>query len=182
MSTHETSTITVRHAEPTDAAALHVVAGETFALACPPGTQQPDIDAFIAEHLSEEKFRLYLADPDRALLIAEVNGVVAGYTMLVFGEPQDPDVAKAITVRPTAELSKCYVLSTQHGHGVASHLIAQSVEMAHQRGAVAVWLGVNQQNERANRFYEKNGFTRVGEKRFLVGSEWHEDFVRERVL
>lgn len=175
-------TITVRPAGSADAAALNAVAAATFALACPPGTTPEDIDAFIAEQLSEERFTDYLADADRVLLIAEVQGEPVGYTMLVFGEPQDPDVATALSARPTVELSKCYVLSTQHGNGVASHLIAASVGVASGRGAAAVWLGVNQLNDRANRFYEKHGFRKVGTKRFRVGVQWHEDFVRERRL
>jgi diamine N-acetyltransferase len=178
----EPDTIIVRPATGADAAALHLVAAATFALACPPGSMQQDIDAFITEHLSEERFAAYLADSDRVLLLAEVQDEPVGYTMLVFGEPQDPDVAAVLSVRPTVELSKCYVLSTQHGSGVASHLIAASVDVAHDRGAAAVWLGVNQLNERANRFYEKNSFRQVGTKRFLVGSQWHDDFVRERTL
>ena len=175
-------TITVRPAAAPDAAALHTVAAATFALACPPGTTQEDIDAFIAEHLSEERFTAYLIDGDRVLLLAEVQNVPVGYTMLVFGEPQDPDVAAALSGRPTVELSKCYVLPTQHGSGVASHLIAASVEVAHDRAAAGVWLGVNQLNARANRFYEKNSFRQVGTKRFRVGGQWHDDFVRERTL
>lgn len=178
----EPDTITVRPATVQDAAALHAVAAATFALACPPGTTQQDIDAFIAEHLSEDRFSAYLADDSRVLLLAEVANEPVGYTMLVFGEPQDPDVAAVLSARPTVELSKCYVLSTRHGGGVASHLIAASVDVAHDRGAAGVWLGVNQLNERANRFYEKNSFKRVGTKRFRVGAQWHEDFVRERTL
>ncbi|MEO6997186.1 MAG: GNAT family N-acetyltransferase, partial [Terracoccus sp.] len=45
-----------------------------------------------------------------------------------------------------------------------------------------VWLGVNQQNERAQRFYAKSGFTVVGTKRFLVGDRYEDDFVMERPL
>ena len=41
---------------------------------------------------------------------------------------------------------------------------------------------MNQQNERANRFYAKAGFERVGTKRFLVGDRYEDDFVRERRL
>ena len=52
---------------------------------------------------------------------------------------------------------------------------------ATERGLAAVWLGVNQFNPRANRFYEKNGFARVGTKKFLVNGKWEDDFVRERV-
>ncbi|MEP6478552.1 MAG: GNAT family N-acetyltransferase, partial [Rhodoglobus sp.] len=41
-----------------------------------------------------------------------------------------------------------------------------------------VWLGVNQFNARANRFYEKSGFAIVGTKKFLVGEKYEDDFVR----
>jgi diamine N-acetyltransferase len=172
--------LVVRIAGPADAGALAAVAGATFALACPPGTEQQDIDDFIASNLSRQSFDDYLADPERVLLLAELGGRAAGYTMLVFGEPADADVAAAITLRPTAELSKCYVLPELHGGGIASALIERSVAEASARGAVGVWLGVNQHNARANRFYEKSGFPIVGTKRFRVGAELHDDYVRER--
>jgi ribosomal protein S18 acetylase RimI-like enzyme len=170
----------VRIAGAADAGALAEVAGATFALACPPGTKQSDIDEFISVNLSRTSFESYLADPQRVLLLAEQDGRPVGYTMLVLGEPADPDVAAAITLRPTIELSKCYVLPTHHGGGIASALIERSVEEATAHGAAGVWLGVNQHNARANRFYEKSGFGIVGTKRFRVGAEWHDDFVRER--
>ena len=164
-----------------DAALLHELAAATFGLACPPGTTQPAIDDFVATVLSETSFAGYLADPARVLLIAEADGVPAGYTMLVFGEPTDPDVVAAITVHPTVELSKVYVALGHHGAGIGPALMSASLDMAGER-ASAVWLGVNQHNARANRFYEKNGFVIVGTKRFLVGGKLEDDFVRERVL
>jgi ribosomal protein S18 acetylase RimI-like enzyme len=48
-------------------------------------------------------------------------------------------------------------------------------------GAAAVWLGVNQENSRAIRFYEKSGFRKVGTKTFLLGSRIEHDFVMERI-
>lgn len=116
------------------------------------------------------------------LFLAEVDGLAAGYTMLVVDEPSDADVAAALTVRPTAELSKCYVSPGHHGAGVASALMTRTLEAAAERGAAAVWLGVNEENAKAQRFYEKSGFVRVGRKRFLVGDRWEHDFVMERVL
>lgn len=180
----------IRRAGPDDAALLARVAAETFPLACPPHTLPESIAAFIAENLSEESFEGYLADPDRALFIAEAEPEsgplaqsltsveAAGYTMVMFGEPADPDVAAAVTVRPTAELSKVYVREGFHGAGLAARLVAVSVEAARSRGASSVWLGVNQLNARANRFYEKQGFALVGTKRFLVGERYEDDFVR----
>ena len=169
----------IRPATPNDAAALHAVARETFPLACPPGSAPGAIAEFIDEHLSEQRFADYLADPQRALLIADD---FAGYAMLVYGEPPDADVAAVIAARPTVELSKLYVLPAQHGAGVAAALVEAAIVSARERGAAGMWLGVNQLNARANAFYEKHGFAVVGEKTFLVGGELHDDFARERVF
>jgi ribosomal protein S18 acetylase RimI-like enzyme len=49
-------------------------------------------------------------------------------------------------------------------------------------GAVSVWLGVNQQNVRANRFYEKQGFVLRGTRFFQVGDSTEADYVRELPL
>ncbi|GAB3605235.1 GNAT family N-acetyltransferase [Conyzicola nivalis] len=175
-------TVTVRIAGPDDAALLHRLAAATFALACPPGTTDEAVADFVATNLSEAKFAGYLADPARDLLIVDADGVATGYTMLVAEEPYDADVAQVVTLRPTVELSKFYMLATAHGTGASAVLMQHSVDVARARGAASVWLGVNQLNARANRFYEKNGFERVGTKQFLVGGKLEDDFVRERTL
>lgn len=169
----------IRPALPSDATELHDLAAATFPLACPPGTSDEAVAAFVTEHLSIERFQEYLSDPERELFVAED---FAGYTMLVYGEPYDPDVAEALTARPTVELSKVYVLPGHQGSGVAAALIEASLQAARERGAAGAWLGVNQQNARANAFYEKSGFGVVGTKTFMVGDERHDDFTRERLL
>ena len=173
---------TVRRAEASDAAALAAVAAVTFPLACPPHTTDEAKAAFIAGNLTETHFAGYLADPSRVLLLAETDGIPAGYSMLVFAEPADPDVAAAITTRPTVELSKFYVMPEHHGGVVSAPLMTASLDAARAREVGAVWLGVNEENERANRFYEKNGFAVVGRKKFLVGTRYEDDYVRERLL
>ena len=173
---------TVRRAAAPDAAALAAVAAVTFPLACPPHTTDDAKAAFIAGNLTETHFAGYLADPARALLLAETDGVAAGYTMLVFGEPKDPDVAAAVTTRPTVELSKFYVMPEHHGGVVSTPLMEATLAAARERGVAAVWLGVNEENERANRFYDKHGFAIVGRKKFLVGTRYEDDFVREHLL
>ncbi|WP_025158057.1 GNAT family N-acetyltransferase [Leifsonia aquatica] len=174
-------TATIRPARPGDAAALAAVAAVTFPLACPPHTTPEAKADFIATVLSPERFAEYVADPSRILLIAEdETGAAIGYTMVVLGEPADDDVRQAISVRPTAELSKCYVLPGHHGEGVAARLMTASVQAAADAGADGMWLGVNEENARAQRFYAKHGFERVGSKRFLVGERWEDDWVMER--
>ncbi|MEO8528947.1 MAG: GNAT family N-acetyltransferase [Pseudolysinimonas sp.] len=172
----------MRQASAADSAALAVVAAATFPLACPPHTTDEAKASFIAANLMPSHFDGYLADPARELYLAEVEGEPVGYTMLVVGEPQDPDVVAAITLRPAAELSKCYVMPGHHGAGIAGALMSATLNAASACGAAGIWLGVNEENERAQAFYEKSGFAKVGRKRFLVGERWENDYVMERSL
>jgi GNAT superfamily N-acetyltransferase len=175
--------VTIRRAVPADAPALAVVAAATFPLACPPHTTDEAKAAFIRTVLSEQRFGEYLADPTRVLLVDDDGvGHLRGYTMLVFGEPTDTDAAAAITIRPTVELSKCYVLPSQQGYGTSGTLMAASLDVATEWGAQGIWLGVNEENARAIRFYEKSGFAKVGRKSFRVGDRDESDFVLERSL
>lgn len=174
--------ISTRRATAADAAELHDVAARTFGLACPPGTLQSDIDAFIRQHLSRESFAGYLADDRRILLLAESDGKPVGYAMLVAGPIADPDVRAVVDEASSIELSKFYVLADNHGSGAATALMTATLAAAAATGAASCWLGVNQLNVRAAKFYDKHGFTVRGTKRFLVGDEWHDDHVRLRPL
>ena len=175
----QTAGATIRLAVPADAAALADVAAATFPLACPPSTTPEAVAAFVAANLSEERFRAYLADPSRILFVDDAGDRLDGYAMLALGEPRDPDVAAAVRIRPTGELSKLYVRPERHGSGTGADLLAATLDAA--RPAVAgVWLGTNQGNARALRFYAKQGFEQVGTRRFLVGTSLEADFVLER--
>ena len=174
--------ITTRRAGSHDADLLHDLAARTFGLACPPGTVQSDIDAFIALHLSRERFAGYLDDPGRILLIVADDEVPLGYSMLVREPITDPDVAAVVNDATSIELSKFYLLPERHGSGAAAALMAATLDEAARTGAKSCWLGVNQRNVRAGRFYTKQGFEVIGEKRFRVGEELHDDYVRVRPL
>jgi diamine N-acetyltransferase len=177
MTTH------VRTATPADVPALAALAARTFPLACPPGSTAADQSAFIDAHLSPDRFAGYVSDAGRVVLVAsDGRPELIGYTMLVAGEPADLEVQAALRVRPTIELSKCYVDAGHHGAGVSHALMSASLDAARATGAAAVWLGVNQLNARAQAFYVRNGFERVGVKHFVVGTRVEDDFVYERAL
>jgi ribosomal protein S18 acetylase RimI-like enzyme len=172
--------VNIRRATPADVHALSVVAAATFPLACPPGTNAENISSFLEENLSVKSFGTYLSAPDHRLWLCEADYLVVGYAMSVHAPPGDPDIAHAVTRQPCVELSKIYVDSAQHGGGVAVALLAAVLQEAQDAGAQSMWLGVNKNNARANRFYEKNGFTVVGTRSFRVGDSLEEDFVREK--
>ncbi|TCJ94931.1 GNAT family N-acetyltransferase [Nocardia alba] len=176
------SSVVVDRAGLWDAEALSDVAAATFPLACPPEATAGDIEIFLEQMLSGERFGEYLSDPARTVLKAVEGDEIVGYAMLVAGRPSDPDVAAQVSAGEVVELSKMYVLPGHHGSGVAAALMEAAVDTARDAGAETVWLGVNQANERARKFYAKHGFRQVGTKTFVVGSQLHSDFVFERAL
>jgi ribosomal protein S18 acetylase RimI-like enzyme len=158
------------------------VAARTFPLACPPSTGPDDVAAFIAENLSQTRFSDYLADPGRVVLTARADGPILGYAMLIRGVIDDGDVQRAVPLRPAVELSKMYVLPDVHGAGVSAALMSAALDEARTLGAACVWLGVNQENQRAQRFYAKHGFVTSGTKTFRLGAGVENDYVMVRPL
>ncbi len=178
--------IQITPATDADLPGLADVAARTFPLACPPSATADNVASFVATNLSEARFADYLADPDRAVLVGREDGTlvgrVIGYTMLVRGVADDADVQSAVTDRPAVELSKMYVTPDAHGSGASADLMAAALDQARALGAVSVWLGVNQQNQRAQRFYAKHGFEVSGTKTFQLGDGIEHDYVMVRRL
>lgn len=175
-------TIEVTDATDADLDELAAVAALTFPLACPESVTADNIAAFIHENLSAPRFADYLADPARSVLVARDDARMLGYAMLIRGVPDDDDVQRAVTARPAVEVSKIYVLPSSHGAGVATALMSSALHRARDCGAACVWLGVNQQNRRAQRFYAKQGFAIAGTKTFRLGAGVEQDFVMVRRL
>lgn len=174
--------VQVSAATTADIEAVADVASRTFPLACPPSTTADNIAAFIAANLTAEKFSGYLADPDRVVLVARQADTIVGYAMLIRGLPDDPDVTQAVTTLPTMELSKIYVLPSSHGGAVSAALMTAALEHAADTGTQSMWLGVNEENKRAQRFYAKHGFAIAGTKSFRLGAGVEHDFVLTRTL
>lgn len=175
-------THTIRKTTTDDAGALAGLAAVTFPLACPPSSSPEDIAAHLANTLSEAHFRGYLTDPEVTILVIDADAGLRGYSLLINRRTQDPDVEGALTLRPSIELSKCYVHPEHHGLGAAAELMQASLQAATALGAAGIWLGVNSRNARAVRFYEKSGFRKVGSKSFRLGTTVEHDFVMERAV
>jgi ribosomal protein S18 acetylase RimI-like enzyme len=172
----------VAAADASDVDELADVAALTFPLACPPSATPQNIMGFIDANLSSKSFAEYLADPDRVVLAAYDGGRIVGYCMLIRSAPHDPDVQKAVKTLPAVELSKMYVLPESHGVGVSAALMTAALDHASKLGAKSVWLGVNEENRRAQRFYAKHGFKINGTKTFRLGDGIEHDYVMLRSL
>ena len=75
------------------------------------------------------------------------------------------------------EIRRIYVDAHMYGSGLARALMAAAMRDVRDGGGDVAWLGTNQGNERAIRFYVKCGFSIVGERTFTVGGSIEDDYV-----
>jgi ribosomal protein S18 acetylase RimI-like enzyme len=176
----ERVTLEITSATAAELPELADVAAATFPLACPPSVSPQNVAAFIDENLTQSHFAGYLTDPNRLILVARRDGRMIGYAMLVRGVGDDDSVQRAVTLRPAVEISKMYVLPDNHGGAVSAALMTEALNRAPDLDAKSIWLGVNQNNHRAQRFYTKHGFTINGTKTFRLGTRIESDYVMVR--
>lgn len=175
--------LAIRLARSADASDLAALAALTFPLACPPELTHDDIAAFIEADLKPSDFRHYIAAPDNIVLLArDANNDPLGYVLALPGYGADPEASAGVRGSHPLYLSKVYAAPRAHGTGLSQRLLDTLVDAAIARGHDSLWLGTNSQNVRARRFYEKQGFTVVGARTFIVGGQRCRDVVYERVL
>lgn len=124
-----------------------------------------------------------VADLRGAVEFEGVREQILGYSLIFGGTDGMPDDTYSVRHNPSVYLSKFYVDPAAHGGGIAQTLMREVREVARtQLLGRSLWLAVNHENSRAQRFYEKNGFERVGTKKMQVGEQTFADFVYETSL
>ncbi|MEX3632759.1 GNAT family N-acetyltransferase [Rothia sp. LK2492] len=165
---------TLRAATPADAAALSVFAGENFPDAAPAVVPREAVEAFIAENLTEEVLGQAITSGVYTVnLVLDTEGQILAYSAIDTVQPQPIEVAGN-----AAYLSKFYVGADARGVGISGMLMGQLVEDAQSAGYDGIHLGTHQENYRAQAFYEKMGFIKVGIRTFeLTTGVLGQDFI-----
>lgn len=163
----------IRRAAIVDAGALADLAREVFPLACPRWMDAETVARHIDASLSAAHFAADLSNPAMSIWVAEdAARTLIGYVMTVAGEaPEGWDAAS------TLEIRRIYLAAGWHGSGVGRDLMARAVEFARDGAYAAVWLGTSRENDRAIRFYLRQGFRIVGERTFMVADVPNRDHV-----
>ncbi|HEX3299617.1 MAG TPA: GNAT family N-acetyltransferase [Actinomycetota bacterium] len=117
-----------------------------------PGVPLRDTDAWWA--VRSERYRAWLAEPDTFLLVAEDDGVAAGYALVTFRERDDSNA----TGDRFAELQSLAVTPDRRGEGLGTALLHEVYREVRRRGAEEMVIGVLATNEAAMRLYEREGF------------------------
>ena len=168
----------LRRADAGDAPALAMVAAASFLETFAGILKGPDIVAHCARKSSPAQFAAWAEDAGSAVTLAEHPDGAApiGYTVLT--APDFPTTTTADDI----ELRRIYALSITRGTGLGHRLMAQAIEDAAALGGKRLLLGVLGTNYLARAFYEREGFTLAGTRRFNVGSGWYDDVIYARAL
>jgi ribosomal protein S18 acetylase RimI-like enzyme len=167
----------IRSATPADAEALAEFGARTFYESFAADNTPEDMSKHLAAAWRPELQRAEILDPALDTLLAVSNGKLAGFAM-VRERLAPPGVE---TLKPV-ELWRFYVDKAWQGRGLARVLMHAVEDKARARGGRELWLGVWERNVRAQAFYRKCGFEKVGTQIFVVGSDPQTDHVMLRTL
>jgi ribosomal protein S18 acetylase RimI-like enzyme len=168
----------IRRATVADAEALSEIGARTFFETFAADNTPEDMKLFLESTWHPELPRAEIQDENLDTLIAcDASGAIAGFAQLRVNDPP-----AGIVVRAPVELKRFYVDKPWHGQGLARSLMEAAERAARARGAREFWLGVWERNERAQAFYRKCGFRKVGKQIFVVGNDPQTDNVMLREL
>ncbi|MDP3898056.1 MAG: GNAT family N-acetyltransferase/peptidase C39 family protein [Mesorhizobium sp.] len=106
---------------------------------------------FDTDRISRRSFR-QLIDRDTAeTLVAEIDGAVVGYCIVLFRRGS-----------AVARLYSIAIAASHAGAGVGKQLLEKAENMAFEHDRIILRLEVREDNARAIRVYEKNGYRKIG--------------------
>ncbi len=142
-----------------------------FAIPYPPD----DLAIFETASYSPAAVAGELADGGRMNWVVEADGRLLAYAQVGPCKLPHPEVKEG-----EGELYQLYVRGEAQGLGLGKRLLVTALDHLAATRPGSVWLGVWSGNHKAQAVYRKNGFDKVGEYQFPVGSWRDEEFIFRR--
>ncbi|GAB3650920.1 GNAT family N-acetyltransferase [Echinicola sediminis] len=156
---------------------LKDIGKRTFAETFSSENSEEDMVEYLENGFSTEKLTAELNDQSSEFYFAEFEGKTIGYLKVNTGQSQTE-----IKDKNALEIERIYVLKEFHGKKVGQMLYEKAIELAKEKDVEYVWLGVWEQNPRAIRFYEKNGFVAFDKHIFKLGNDEQTDIMMKLKL
>lgn len=158
--------ISIRHAQHQDLPQIRqlgiTVFSATFGHSVPPS----ELEAYLDEYYSAESIEQDFVDPAKDILVAtDGNGLILGFALLTQGS-SEPCIEH---MEDKIELQRIYVSIAFHGRGIGSLLFDEVENLARRKGFGYLWLGVWEENFKAQKVYLKRGYEVVGKHDFALG-------------
>lgn len=169
--------ISITQVAPDDLAALQEISQRTFFETFAIRNTEENMRQYLEENMSLERLATEMGTPGSEFYFALDGERVIGYLKL------NSDGAQTELQDPHAlEIERIYVSQEYHGKRVGQMLYEKAIEIAEERGLQYVWLGVWENNDRAVRFYTKNGFAPFDKHIFRLGDDEQTDIMMKKQL
>lgn len=155
----------IRRATIDDAEGLAALGAESFVETYGDLYPKADLQAYLAEAYTPEALRRALADPEVAAWVAEEGGRMVG-----FSQARPADLPHEDLRPEHGEIQRLYLRASHQKGGLGSRLIEPALNWLASRGRTPIWLNVYTGAEAAQRFYERQGFRKVGEMHYMIGT------------
>jgi len=169
----------IRIAQAEDATQLAAVAKKAFyqAFADDPRNSPEDMRIYTDKAFSVGQILSELQDNSIVYFILEGAENIVGYAKL-----KPMSTIECVLADKPIELCRLYLLKEHIGKGLGAILMNRCIEFARMHGHDVMWLGVWEYNFRAQQFYNKFGFERVGEHIFQLGNDPQIDWILQKKL
>lgn len=167
----------LREAVAADAQTLSAIATRTFVDTFGHLYAPEDLRTFLETAYEVETMRKEIEDPDKytVFLFHESRPQKpCGYAMLHVGSVRTGDDGPRDAY---LELKRFYIDKEFHGQGCAYTMMDHLMGVIKSKQRKIVWLGVWENNPRAQKFYNKYGFVETGEHIFYVGTAKDRDLL-----
>lgn len=169
--------IEIRRITVNDIKLLQEIGRQTFYETFSAGNSEENMTKYLEEGFSEEKLMSELNNEHSEFYFAVIDDKVVGYLKLNFSSSQT-ELQDSISL----EIERIYVLQKYHGKKVGQVLYEKSMQVAEDKKVDHVWLGVWEENPRAIRFYQKNGFEEFDKHIFRLGDDEQTDIMMKKFL
>lgn len=161
---------------------LQQIGRQTFSETFSSSNTEENMTTYLEEGFSNEKLIEELNNESSEFYFALSENELVGYLKINFGQSQTE-----LQDDTALEIERIYVLKEFHGKKVGQVLYEKAIEIAKQKNAHYVWLGVWEENPRAISFYKKNGFVEFDKHIFKLGDDEQTDIMmklklEERIL
>lgn len=156
---------------------LQEIGRKTFYETFSSGNTEENMKKYLEEGFSVSKLTGELSNPNSEFYFATLSDNVIGYLKLNVGQSQTE-----MKDEGALEIERIYVLKEFHGKKVGQILYEKAMEVARQKNADYVWLGVWEENPRAINFYKKNGFVEFDKHIFKLGEDEQTDIMMKLQL
>lgn len=156
---------------------LQKISKETFIETFEAVNSAENMKQYLEESLSLKQLTLELKNENSNFYFAKLEDEIIGYMKLNIGDAQTE-----FKQENALEIERIYVLKQFHGKNIGQLLFDKILEFAKQRNFDFIWLGVWEENPRAIRFYEKNGFVVFDEHFFKLGEDEQTDLMMKLMI